>query len=684
MSRITRYIVGAAALTAVVGCAPDAPPLPFALASGTVTSTSEVGTTLVEGARVNSAARTIQLEVGRSATFDVPDRQYTRFVRFKTSDATVASVSSTGVILALKAGTSTVSATLGGTTEQVQVVVNAPPVEAPKVVSFTISPKYGAAIAAGATYPFSATAKWTDNAPRAVGATFHATGGTVSTMGHYTAGPSAGLFLVVATCVCGLADTAYVRVGSAPVQLASLKISPKSVALAPEAMQQFTSKVVWSTGDTTPPARSYWASGGSVSATGAYKAPATPGTYQVIVSHTGGTLKDTAIVTVTGTAPNPDAAPPPTPPLPEDPPPTLPPAPPYTGSFGPGPNAPAWSNKRTYPEELFNAPIPVHYSGENAAGFKGWQGFDGAWGIKYASTRVTYPTAATPIGTKRVLQITHPGSTTNIAGSNQTTNAWPASEEWAVRVTGQWSGTLIFEKSINGGVSWNPVTLRGTYTQHALAKSGTSVSSNGVWAADKEATTLAAIFRVRASAWSSGTATVAVGIRGGEAAARMSAGWFEDSPTRVYTRVLVFVSANWTNGGNTGTKFFFYSQEQGNNHYTAIAPQTENEMNATPFVGLQGSSFRNITSNKLGPQKGQWLDVEYVFIANQAGQQNGIVKIWVNGVQYMDVGNVMFFAQGTTPRFPGFFMDPTYGGGEAPPPRNVYFQIAGWYRESAR
>ena len=40
-----------------------------------------------------------------------------------------------------------------------------------------------------------------------------------------------------------------------------------------------------------------------------------------------------------------------------------------TPTYGPGPNAPSWSGKTVWPEELFNTPIPVHYAGPNAAGF---------------------------------------------------------------------------------------------------------------------------------------------------------------------------------------------------------------------------------------------------------------------------------------------------------------------------
>jgi hypothetical protein len=173
-------------------------------------------------------------------------------------------------------------------------------------------------------------------------------------------------------------------------------------------------------------------------------------------------------------------------------------------------------------------------------------------------------------------------------------------------------------------------------------------------------------------------------MRGGEAPARMNAGSFTGSPKRIYTRVLLFVDPDWTNGGNTGTKFFFFSQQQGNNHYTGIFPGADNAAFLKPTVGLQQTSNRNIGTIGQGVASGQWLDIEYVFIANDAGEKNGITKVWVNGVLCIDADDVMFFKSGTSPGFASLFLDPTYGGGGAPPPRDVFFRIAGWYRESAQ
>jgi hypothetical protein len=119
--------------------------------------------------------------------------------------------------------------------------------------------------------------------------------------GLYSAGQVAGSFLVIATCSCGAADTSAVTI-SAP-QLASLTITPQTATLQAGAQQQFGATAQWSTGSTTLPPVNYSVIGGSANGTinattGLYTAPGAAGTYRVVVAHSGGSLRDTATVTV--------------------------------------------------------------------------------------------------------------------------------------------------------------------------------------------------------------------------------------------------------------------------------------------------------------------------------------------------------------------------------------------------
>jgi hypothetical protein len=211
---------------------------------------------------------------------------------------TAVTVSSTGVVTAVAAGSGDVRATVDGVTAARTITV-----AAPTVASLTISPKTGATLAPGATRQFSTTATWSDLATRAVGVTYTATGGTISSSGLYTAGQLIGSFMVIANCGCGRADTAAVSIAAVvvPAQLTRLTISPKTATVNAGATQQFAATANWSTGATSLPPIAYSATGGVVTSAGLWTAPSTSGTYKVILAHSGGTLRDTATVTVQGT-----------------------------------------------------------------------------------------------------------------------------------------------------------------------------------------------------------------------------------------------------------------------------------------------------------------------------------------------------------------------------------------------
>ena len=182
------------------------------------------------------------------------------------------------------------------------------------LTSFSLQPSAGVTLSSGQTQQFTTMQTWSDGNMRTSGVSYVATGGTITSTGLFTAGSAAGTFLVIATCSCtspAIADTTAVTV-QAPAQLTTLTISPDSVALSAGGSRQFLVTANWSTGATTVPPVTWSATGGTVSSSGAYVAPNTAGTYRVIVAHTGGTVRDTAVVTVTGgstSSPNPPASP---------------------------------------------------------------------------------------------------------------------------------------------------------------------------------------------------------------------------------------------------------------------------------------------------------------------------------------------------------------------------------------
>jgi hypothetical protein len=180
----------------------------------------------------------------------------------------------------------------------------------PVVVRVSVSP-HDPSVEAGRTVQFQAAAQMSDGSSRAATVTYTATGGTVTASGLFTAPAAAGVYRVIAAAEGGtLADTATVTVTAGPVQrtLARLDLTPPTATVAAGAGVQFQTVGVYSDGSSGAVAVAYAATGGTVTAAGAYTAPQTAGTFRVVATLQGGTLADTSVVTVTA-AP---APPPPT------------------------------------------------------------------------------------------------------------------------------------------------------------------------------------------------------------------------------------------------------------------------------------------------------------------------------------------------------------------------------------
>jgi O-glycosyl hydrolase len=126
-------------------------------------------------------------------------------------------------------------------------------------------------------------------------------GGSVTTAGVYTAPSAAGTFHVIAQSNADPASSATATVTVPPI---TVTISPTSASLASGGAQAFTCGVT-GLSDTSCLFSVQEAGGGSVSATGAYTAPATAGTYHVVAaSNANPSLTAVATVTVTAASPN--------------------------------------------------------------------------------------------------------------------------------------------------------------------------------------------------------------------------------------------------------------------------------------------------------------------------------------------------------------------------------------------
>ncbi|HEX9894740.1 MAG TPA: hypothetical protein VGA78_12500, partial [Gemmatimonadales bacterium] len=178
-------------------------------------------------------------------------------------------------------------------------------VSSPGWVTLSLSPNSGTLLP-GETLQFSTTGQLSDGSSGTASVIYSAAGGTISTGGLYTAGSAAGTFQVIARDPDGtVADTSLVTIGALEPVLTDIELWPASIVLPLDALYQFQVTGTWTNGGTSKPSVTYSATGGTILSYGVYRAPTTPGTYRVFATQTGGTLRDTSVVTVTTAAATP-------------------------------------------------------------------------------------------------------------------------------------------------------------------------------------------------------------------------------------------------------------------------------------------------------------------------------------------------------------------------------------------
>ena len=145
---------------------------------------------------------------------------------------------------------------------------------------------------------FGAYGRLSNGDSSAVPVDFTGSGGSIDGTGLYSAGPTPGVYQVVATQHGGeLADTATVTIPNAAPALVRLLLAPDSVTLDTAASQQFSAVGKFSDSSTAAVPVTFSATGGTISSDGLYSAGHAPGTYRVIATEAGGHA-DTSRVTI--------------------------------------------------------------------------------------------------------------------------------------------------------------------------------------------------------------------------------------------------------------------------------------------------------------------------------------------------------------------------------------------------
>jgi hypothetical protein len=154
----------------------------------------------------------------------------------------------------------------------------------------------------------------------------------------------------------------------------------------------------------------------------------------------------------------------------------------------------------------------------------------------------------------------------------------------------------------------------------------------------------------------------------------------------LYMCVVVKLDPRWTNGGNTGTKFFFLRTLYGDgadkqNHYWGLSALEGDATVAQPMFGTQfGSAGPGGTSrysyagtNAAG---GVWRTIEVLMTAESpTGASNGSGQMWMDGALVLNDRDIQFFLPGQTPEWTTVEVEPTYGGGLNPVPYTMHWYL---------
>lgn len=166
------------------------------------------------------------------------------------------------------------------------------------LTALAVSPE-SPAVQGGQSVEFQAQATWSDGSTTVPPLTWTATGGNVNDGGRWTSPNVSGVYRVVARAnSAAVADTAVVTVAETP-RVTTIRVSPRLGALNPGGTMQLSSEVTWSDGQAREVARTWSATGGSVSMSGLFTAGALAGQVMVIASCSGCLASDTARFSIT-------------------------------------------------------------------------------------------------------------------------------------------------------------------------------------------------------------------------------------------------------------------------------------------------------------------------------------------------------------------------------------------------
>ncbi|HYX52978.1 MAG TPA: Ig-like domain-containing protein [Candidatus Limnocylindrales bacterium] len=275
--------------------------------SGTIQGTAGLSVTVAAAnlttISITPAASSIPVNTTQQFTAtgtysDGSSRDLSALVTWGSSATSVATIDANGLVSAISAGPTTISATLGAVTGNTGLTVTTP------VISFlTVSPD-GLTLGAGVKQQFTATATYSDGSSQDLssGVTWSTSDNTLATVNStgLVTTVAAGTITITAT-LGSINDSATLTV--VPAKLLSISVSPSNPSIALGTTEQFTATGNFDDGSTQQLTSVTWSSSDvNVATINASGLATSTGTGPATITATSGSVSGSASLTVTSAA----------------------------------------------------------------------------------------------------------------------------------------------------------------------------------------------------------------------------------------------------------------------------------------------------------------------------------------------------------------------------------------------
>jgi trimeric autotransporter adhesin len=629
-------------------------------------------------------------------------------VSWASSDATIANVSSSGLVTLKKQGSTTITASDGSISATVAVTVNATPVAA-----IALSPTTVTGVPGNTAQLSAVPEDASGNAMSGVSLTWTSSNTAIATVSSGTVTLVKQGTATITVAGAGVVATAAVTVNAPAV--AAITLSPASVTGVPGNTKQLAAAAQDASGNAISGATVTWSSSSPATATVSSSGLVTlvkPGTATITAA--SGTVTATAAVTVNAPAVAAIALSPAS----------------VTGVPGNSKQLTAtaqdasgntMSGATVTWSSSSSATATVSSSGMVTLVKQGTATITAASGSVTATAAVTVNAAAPPA----VASVSVAPATTSVvagksvqlavtakdASGNVITGAaitWSSSSTGVATVSGTGlvqalaAGTVIISATSGGHVATANVTVTAAssggagsgsanepagmsaqYSTGAIssfAQTGMTMISPATWSAPYQ----------NGEAANLGTVPDGTGLRvtypptlpGGYSPVRfMTSGFANQGTGWLYIRMKIRFSPNWTTNGNVDVKLaepHTLYEDNENDNIDAWVTGSQSVL----ITGLQGpSADRNLQPNTGAGviTGGAWHTMELLYgPESTSGAGNGTYQAWVDGVQVANYSNVNWLAAGETPGWHELLFDPCYGGGTSNPPSsspNIYWDF---------